>query len=73
MFESMNKYLNDKKYFKVVIHCHYPREYRGALHSKFNLKYSVPQKIWIVFHNGSIYGGHHFIIKEYNLKNNLLL
>ena len=51
-----NKYLKDKKYCKV--HCHYTREYRGAAHSISNLKYSVPKKILIVFHNGSNY---HFI------------
>ena len=67
MFESINKYL------KVVIHCHYTGECRGATNSKFNLKYSVPKKMCIVFHNGSNYG-HHFIIKEQkNLKNNLLV
>ena len=54
-----NKYLKDKKYRKVNDHCHYAGEYRGAAH----LKYSVPKKIPIVFHNRSNYG-YHFIIKE---------
>ena len=58
-----NKYLNDKKYCKVRGHCHYTEEYRGAAHSNCNLKYSVPKKIPIVFHNGSNYD-YHFIIKE---------
>ena len=60
-FES--KYLKNKKYCKVSEHCHYRGEYRGAAHSIFNLKYSVPKRISIVFHNGSNYDNH-FIIKE---------
>ena len=58
-----NKYLRDKKYRNVRDHCDYTREYRGAAHSICNLKYSVPQKIPIAFHNGSNYD-YHFIIKE---------
>ena len=60
-FES--KYLKNEKYCKVSGHCHYREEYRGAVHSIFNLKYSVPKRISIVFHNGSNYD-YHFIIKE---------
>ena len=48
-----------KKYCKVRAHCHYT----GAVHSICNLKYSVPKKIPIAFHNGSNYD-YHFIIKE---------
>ena len=58
-----NKYLKDKKYHKVRDHYHYTREYRGAVHSICNLKYNVPKKIPIVFHNGSNYDCH-VIIKE---------
>ena len=36
-----NKYLQDKKYRKVRDHYHYTG-YRGAAHSIYNLKYSVP-------------------------------
>ena len=36
-----NKYLKDKKYCKVRDHCHYTGEYRGAVDSICNLKYSV--------------------------------
>ena len=57
-----DKYLKDEKYRKVRNHCHYTWEYRGAAHNKCNLKYSVPNKILIVFHNGSNYD-YHFIIK----------
>ena len=51
------------KYCKVRDHCHYTGEYRGAAHSVCNLKYSLPKKIPIAFHNGSNYD-YHFIIKE---------
>ena len=55
--------MKDKKYRKVRYHCHYTGECRGAAHSICNLKYRVPKKIPIVFHNGSSYD-YHFIIKE---------
>ena len=55
--------MKDNKYCKVRDHCHYTGEYRGAAHSICNLKYSVPKKIPIVFHNGSNYD-YHFIMKD---------
>ena len=58
-----NKYLKDKKYCKVGDHYHYSGEYRGSAHSISNLKYNVPKKVSIVFHNGYNYDNH-FIIKE---------
>ena len=58
-----NKNLKDKKYQKLRDHCHYTGEHRGAAHSICNLKYSVPKKIQIVFHNGSNYD-YNFIITE---------
>ena len=61
--KSENKYLKDKKYCKVRDNCHYAVEYRGAAHSIYNLKYSVPKKIPIAFNNGSNYD-YHFIKKE---------
>ena len=42
---------------------YYIGEYRGAAHSICNLKFSVPKKIPIAFHNASNYD-YHFIIKE---------
>ena len=54
--------MKNKKYRKVRDHCHYTVEHRGAAHIICNLKYSVPEKVLIVFHNGSNYD-HHFIIK----------
>ena len=58
-----NRYLKNKKYRKVRDHCHYTGQYRGNVHSICKLKYSVPIKIPIVFHNESSYD-YHFIIKE---------
>ena len=59
-----NKYLKEKKnYHKVRDNCRYTGEYRYAEHSICHLKYSVPKKIPIVFHNGSNYD-YHFIMKE---------
>ena len=48
---------------KVRDHCHFTGKYRGATHSISNLKVSVPNKISVVFHNGSNYD-YHFIIRE---------
>ena len=50
--------MKDKKYCKVRGHCHYTGEYRDAAHSISSLKYSVPKKIPIGFHNGSNYDYH---------------
>ena len=55
--------MKDKKYCKVRDHCHYTGKYRDTAHSICNLKYSVPKKVSIAFHNGSNYD-YHFIIKE---------
>ena len=55
--------MKGKKYHKVRDHCHYTGECRGAAHKLYNLKYSVPKKNPIAFHNGSNYD-YHFIIKE---------
>ena len=54
---------NDKKQQKVIDHCHYTGEYRGAAHNIYNLRYKVPKEIPVVFHNGSTYD-YHFLIKE---------
>ena len=37
-----NKYLRYKKYPKVRDNFRYTGEYRGAMHNRCNLKYSVP-------------------------------
>ena len=58
-----NKYVKDKKYCDVRDHCHFTGEYRGAACSIRNLKYILPKRIPIAFHNGPNYD-YHFIIKE---------
>ena len=55
--------MKDKTYHKARDNCHDTGEYKGTEHSICNLKYSVPKKIPIVFHNGSNCD-YHFIIKE---------
>ena len=54
---------DDKNKKKVRDHCHYTRNFRGAAHSECNLRYNVPKKIPIVFHNGSTYDYHYVIEK----------
>ena len=54
---------SNKKYYKVWDHCQYTGKYRGAAHDICNLRYKVPMKIPVVFHNGSNYD-YHFIIEE---------
>ena len=48
---------------KARDHCHYPGSFRGAAHNICNLRYKVPQKVPIVFHNSSTYD-YHFITKQ---------
>ena len=50
-------------YHKVRNHCNYARKFRGAAHNMCNLRYNVPKKILIVFHNVSTYD-YHFVIKK---------
>ena len=54
---------DDKNQKKDRDHCHYTKKSRGAAYSECNLRYNVPKKIPIVFHNGSTYG-YHFVIKN---------
>ena len=60
--ELKNKYLKHKNHGKDRDHFHYG-EPRSAGHSLCNLRYSVPKKIPIIFHNGSNFD-YHFIIKK---------
>ena len=52
--------MKDEKYHKVR---KYTGKYRGAAHTIYILRYSVPKKIHIAFHNGSNHD-YHFIIKK---------
>ena len=54
---------SNKKYHKVRDHCHYTGKYRGVAHDICNLRYKIPKKIPVAFHNCSTYD-YHFIIKE---------
>ena len=51
------------KHIKVRDHCHYTGKFRGAAHSIWNLRFSVPKKISIIIHNRSTYDDD-FIIKQ---------
>ena len=50
-------------YHKVRDHCHYTGKFRGTAHNIYNLRYKVPKKIPLEFHNGLTYD-FHFIIKQ---------
>ena len=52
---AKDKKYKDKKYCKVTNNCHYTDEYRGSADSIYNLTFSVPKEILILFHNGSSY------------------
>ena len=47
----INKYINNKNYRKAKDHYHYAGECRGAAYSICNMKYNIPKKIPVVFHN----------------------
>ena len=48
------EYAKDKKYCKVSDHCYYTGEYKVVMQSICNLKYSIPKKNDIAFHNRSM-------------------
>ena len=63
IFSDKNKNTVYDLYHKVRDHCHYTGKFRGAAHNVCNLRYKVPKKIRVPFHNGSTYD-YHFIIKR---------
>ena len=50
-------------YWKVRDHCHYKGKDRNIANGICNLKFNVPNEIFVAFHNGSNYD-YHFIIKD---------
>ena len=56
-------FCDDKNKKKVRDHCLFTEKFRGAAYSKCNLRYKVPKKFPVVFHNGSTYA-YHFVIKK---------
>ena len=61
ILKKLSKIIN---YRKFRSHCHYTGKYRDVAQSFCNLKFNVPNKIHVVFHNGSNFN-YHFIIKEF--------
>ena len=57
------KTIKIKIFHKVRDHCYYTRKKKCDVHSTYNLRYNMPNKISVVFHNGSNYD-YHFIIKK---------
>ena len=58
-----DKHTKANKYKKIRNHCCYTCEYKSAVHSICNLKYSKPKEITIIFHNGSTHD-YHIVIKD---------
>ena len=60
----LQKLAKSKNYQKVRDYCHYTGKYRDTAHSICDLKINVPNKIPVLFHNGSNYV-YLFIIKKF--------
>ena len=60
---TLKKFSKSINYWKVRNHCRNAGKYRGATHNICTLKFSVPNKIPVVFLNSSNYD-YHFTIKE---------
>ena len=56
--ESLKILSKSVNYWKARGHCHYRGKYRDAAHSICNLKFSLPNEILVVCHNGSNYDYH---------------
>ena len=63
-FNTEENYKNEfKPYHTVRVHCYYTGKFRRAAHNICNLRYKTPNKIPVVFHNGSTYD-YHFIVNQ---------
>ena len=60
---TSNSYIKDKTYRQLEIIALIQINIEGSSHSVYNLKYSVPKEIPIVFYNGFNYD-YYFIIKD---------
>ena len=60
---TSNSYIKDKTYRQLEIIALIQINIEGSSHSIYNLKYSVPKEIPIVFYNEFNYD-YYFIIKE---------
>ena len=59
-----HKYNRYKNHYTVKDHCHCTAKYRDAARSKYNLKYSIPKEIPVVFQNGLSFD-YCFIMKKF--------
>ena len=62
-FDGIRFHGASEKYERVHYHCHYAGKYKGTAHIISNLRYKIPKKTNLVFHNMSNYD-YHFIIKQ---------
>ena len=58
-----DKFAKDKKYCKFRDHYHSADKYKDAAYTICNFKYSIPNEISLIFHNGSSYD-YHFVINK---------
>ena len=60
---NKNKKIEHSLHRKVKDHCHYTGKFRGAAHNICSLRYNVPKKITVAFHNGLTYD-YQLIVKQ---------
>ena len=58
---ACGKPFGEKEFKKVRDHCHFTGKYRGALHSKCNLRLRRSKTIPVLFHNLEGYDSHLFV------------
>ena len=65
---TLKKLSKSINYWKVIDHSHYTCKHRDAFHSICNLKFNVPNKIPVVFHNGSNFNYYFILANEFEQK-----